>query len=443
MGKRILILDDDSDFNNLLTDIYSQADYDVVSEHDPEDAVLRFRDEDFDLVVTDQKMPGLSGEEFIREIKGMKPKVPVIMVSGYLDNDTIRSLIREGVGGVFLKPLNVFSLLKRTSALIEEAEMNRGGQGREPLKEDRDPTDYRHSLPFDFECYPCRAAKSQEFAKKLFASRAFKHNLVLIGEEGTDLASIVHDLAQFDNRKEDAYKLIDHSQLTEAKLMERVEAAAKDAATTLTLVVPRTELIGEDAQQVLFAAGRGRGAFENLPIALRFIFLVHDDIDVLYDERKIDDDLYMFLGTTEVKVPALREVRDDIPIMAQRAINAEISRQGSKRSIRLNPAARSFLKERDWRGGVLELKRVARAIAHLDKEGDVTHEDVELATRHAGSGQGNQDKDLRRMLTLKRNDYALAVALLCEGDPVRTNQILEADDTLLERFLITTTDAVK
>lgn len=124
MGHRILILDDDADFNSLLTDIFSQAGYDITPEQDPQKALSLIREFQFDLVVTDQRMPGISGKDFLRELKKVQPKTPIIMVSGFLDNETIRELIRDGVGGVFLKPLNVFSLLKRTAKLLEQAAGN-------------------------------------------------------------------------------------------------------------------------------------------------------------------------------------------------------------------------------------------------------------------------------------------------------------------------------
>jgi DNA-binding NtrC family response regulator len=111
MPKKLLILDDDSDFNSLLTDIFEQADYEVTSIEDPLVAVEVFQETHFDLVVTDHKMPEMTGTEFMKKIKEIRPSTPVIMVSGYLENDAIRDLISDGVGGVFLKPLNIFSLL--------------------------------------------------------------------------------------------------------------------------------------------------------------------------------------------------------------------------------------------------------------------------------------------------------------------------------------------
>ena len=119
MSKKILILDDDVDFNTLLTDVFNQAEYEVISAHDPQEALNLIQEEPVDVIVTDQRMPNLSGVEFFREIRSIHGNLPIIMVSGYLDSDTMRDLINNGVSGIFLKPLNIFSLLKRTSELLE------------------------------------------------------------------------------------------------------------------------------------------------------------------------------------------------------------------------------------------------------------------------------------------------------------------------------------
>ncbi len=120
MPHHILILDDDQTFNDLLSDVFNQGGYQVESFLQPKEALKTFGDNDFDLVVTDHEMPGLSGVEIVRKIRALDKDMPIIMVSGKLDEASIRELINEGVNGIFLKPLNVFSLLKKTGELIEK-----------------------------------------------------------------------------------------------------------------------------------------------------------------------------------------------------------------------------------------------------------------------------------------------------------------------------------
>ncbi|QYY35935.1 response regulator [Ruficoccus sp. ZRK36] len=432
MGKRILILDDDSDFNNLLTDIFSQADYEVVSEQDPEKAVELFRGDEFDLVVTDQKMPGLTGEEFIREIKRLRPEIPVIMVSGYLDNDTIRNLIREGVGGVFLKPLNVFSLLKRTSALIEssqnDAERQATGQGTT----ETDAGEFEHGLSFSFESYPCRASASLEFAKKLYGLRGFKNNLVLIGEDGTDLASLLEDIRGFDEQSGEAFASLELSQLNEATLLETVKEAQQAGANRLTLMISRPDQMDYDQTENVYAAARKKGPFLAYSLPVRYIFFVNEDIDTLYDSGRVDDNLYMFFGTSEARVPPLREIRDDLPLIARREVASEAARLQLDSVPSLLAPAASFLREREWSSGMLGFKRVVRAAVAESKGDPISRELLEKICANANASRTEEAGNLKHMLQMRRDDYLKAVYRLSGNQVDLTAEVLGVDASMVD-----------
>jgi len=119
MSQRLLILDDDHEFNTLLKGIFQQAGYDVLTERDSRRALSMLNDSPVDLVITDYRLPNMDGMQFIIQMKHSHPQVPVIMVSGFLTKQTIQALIKEGVAGIYLKPLNVFSLLKKANELMK------------------------------------------------------------------------------------------------------------------------------------------------------------------------------------------------------------------------------------------------------------------------------------------------------------------------------------
>ncbi len=416
MGKRVLILDDDADFNNLLTDIFSQADYDVTSERDPEVAVDLLSQSEFDLVVTDQKMPGLSGEEFIREVKSSKPEIPIIMVSGYLDNDTIRRLIKDGVGGVFLKPLNVFSLLKRTAALIEERDAGRRRKSKsdEEQSTELEPEEYQHALPFGFTSLPCKSPLSQEFAKKLYSLRNFKTNLIIIAPTGSDISAYVEDLSGFSQPGEEAFVYADTRKLDNAGLLAQIEEGSRSGANRVTVVINHAERLSGSQKKAIFAASSKEEPFDQLAQPLRFIFHVPSDLDELYDNGEIDDDLYMFMGTSEVKAPALNEIREDIPLLAYSLLKAECEARGTAVPS-LEPPARVFLRDFDWQGNAAELKRHVVAMADKDtsqlSRGDL--QEIAAAQKTNSTGKG---LDLRYELENFRADLCNAALLLCAKD---------------------------
>ncbi|MFW6354177.1 MAG: response regulator, partial [Verrucomicrobiota bacterium] len=189
MAHRILIVDDDQEFNVLLTDVFSQADYEVETCGDASSALERLAAGGIDLLVTDFRMPGPSGLDLVRRVRELQRELPIIMVSGYLDNGMIRDLIRLGVGGIFMKPLNIFSLLKKTGELIEREEQ------RESEEAPVEASGFGANVGYRFRAFPCRDACSRDFAKRLFEMRNFAKNLLLIAESGTDLRTLAEDLA--------------------------------------------------------------------------------------------------------------------------------------------------------------------------------------------------------------------------------------------------------
>ena len=431
---RILIVDDDEHFKSLLKDIFTQSGFDVETIGDPEDAFAMFESRPFDLIVSDQKMPGLSGEQLVRKVKQLRPDVPVIIVSGYLEANAIRSFIREGVGGVFMKPLNVFALLKRAQALLEQrardealAVSAEGGA--------RDAEDFAHSLPFAFSAFPAMAARSKEFARKLHLLRNFKLNLVLLGEKGSDVEAILADLMAFETGEREHFGRLNAVNLDAAAMMAIVSEARQQGATRLTLVIPYPERLNADQQQLILAASRNHAPFEDLAIPVRYLFYVNREIDTLYDDREIDDDLYMFMGTTELRIPNLREIRDDIPILAFRILRTEARKHRLPITPTLTMSAKIFLREKDWPGNLMELRNFCRELIETG-ESELSREDVEAVERRLSLSKSTfGEVPLYGELEQWREDYCRAVVRLAKNRTGRASRLLAVAPETLEGIL--------
>ncbi len=431
MGKRILILDDDADFNSLLTDIFSQASYEVTSERDPERALALAREFQYDLVVTDQQMPGITGEVFIRELKEIQPGVPVIMVSGYLDNDTIRDLIREGVGGVFLKPLNVFSLLKRTAKLLEKPEAG-GEKTASPIATDDGASDkeFRNpSLPFDFRSFPCKDARSQEFAQKLYSMRTFRTALALAGNEGTHFARICKDIQGFDLPEPHAFLMLDNAHVSQEALQTILTNAEQEKTDRLTLVVLELAGLQLAQQKLLHQLAKKDGPFKGIKQTVRFIFCLPDGLDNLYDKGVLDEGLYLLMSVAEVAVPPLSKCRDDIPLMAQQVANEEAARRGMTSPPRLDTQAKNYLRDHEWPGQFAQLRDLVSAAVGRAKNNAITRAILEKSESGAAAGPA---AELRASLEALRGEYVRAVLALSDGDEAKAQQILAAEPALVQ-----------
>jgi DNA-binding NtrC family response regulator len=120
MASKILIVDDDDDFRGLLADVFTQAGYIVTAVNNPHLAISTFSQNGFDAVVTDHNMPEMTGEELIKRIRAQEPNIPIILVSGYLNQDLIQNLKNVNTE-IFHKPLNVISLLRKTEEKLSVA----------------------------------------------------------------------------------------------------------------------------------------------------------------------------------------------------------------------------------------------------------------------------------------------------------------------------------
>ena len=274
MAFSVLILDDDVDFNSLLTDIFEQADYIVTSLKDPIEAIEVFKNTDYDLVVTDHRMPEMSGAEFMKVIKQMKPEVPVIMVSGFMENDTIRSLISGGVGGVFLKPLNIFSLLDRTAELIDEAKrLKQNTQSNDVALAGATAAEVEgEARGFPFISFPCKSQASIDLAERLYHLRNFKSTLSLIGEPGTQFRLICEDIRNFYESKKEHFIYLSPGSFDTEQVLSMFEQAKQSGAERVTCVLLDVESMTDAQKRLATVLSKCAGVFESIEIPLRTIF---------------------------------------------------------------------------------------------------------------------------------------------------------------------------
>jgi len=126
MTQRILVIDDEVDMLMLLRMIIEDnTDYDVETTNSPSEGIKMFRDEDYDLVITDLKMPGMDGMDIFNEFKGLKPEVPVIMITAYGSIETADDALRKGIAEFITKPFRKDSILFTIRRVLELASVRR------------------------------------------------------------------------------------------------------------------------------------------------------------------------------------------------------------------------------------------------------------------------------------------------------------------------------
>lgn len=435
MSKSVLILDDDENFSELLKDVFTNSGFEAVAVGQASEALSLLGERSFELAIIDQKLPDKTGAEFIKEAKEAQPQLPIVMLSGFLDNETVRELIRIGVGGVFTKPVNPISLIKKANELVEQA----AAATRAPFEEDEevDVSGVAQDLGFEFKSFPCVSPKSREFAEKLHGLKDFKSSLLVSGERGIHFKAICEDLMGFCDQSTSKFFFLDVSSFKESSLERYLKEAESNNFSEVTFVVLDTAALDPDQSRLLLKLNKKEAPFDWVRSTIRFVFCLTGELDYLYDEGLIDESLYLMMGTGEIKVPALRQCQEDLPVMMKQIFDREVERRGLPSAPKMEKGVRGLIKELDWMGNYIAFEAVAMGVMdHFEKGEPLSRRLIKKVIDESGlADPENKVTNLRDHLDQYREEYTKAVFLLCDGDRSKILKILDVEPALLDEIV--------
>ena len=383
MNYRILIVDDDDDFRSLLSDLYTQADYQVKSVGNPLDALKLLSEESFSLTVTDQSMPDLKGIDFIEKSRSFKPNMPIIMVSAYLSDD-LTAKLRDQKVEVFHKPLNIMSLLRKTSELIKNANNGQNQQVTSPTQipasrteSPKPETEKITTKNFNsFGNFKSEAAKRLE--KEIIGIGKEIPNMVLVGDEGTHFHKICADIqTQIDEEKHHFIYLINKK----INVFD-ISKAIADVPNSKTLVFALTEAydMGVAQKQALMKLHKRTGPFADIQNPVKFIFCLQEDLDTQFAKGAIDQDFYLIMGQKEIYVPRLNLCREDIAEITH-ALASELSQNKvvSESFGGLSSETTELLVQTEWQANYESLEATIAKALKLAKGSTITRDHLEKA----------------------------------------------------------------
>ena len=118
MGKKILIVDDNPNMSSLLQEMLEVFDFESVRASDGNEALNELQKGDFSMVITDMRMPNMTGLELLEKVKGLYPKMPVVLISGYCVNDLNDKPENVRADGFLGKPLMMSDIEKLLNTLL-------------------------------------------------------------------------------------------------------------------------------------------------------------------------------------------------------------------------------------------------------------------------------------------------------------------------------------
>ncbi len=426
---RILIVDDDLDFASLLSDVFSQASYEVETLGDPAKVENLLKTRAFDLLVTDLRMPGIDGFELAAKAKALRPDLPVIMVSGFLDTKARDRMEAEGIVALYEKPLSVFSLLKNAARLIAEQKTNprRHDAGRS------DSTDDDSELGFSFSALPCRSPESRAFAEELYRLRGRRTSLCVVAPPGVPVRAIAADICQWASGESSGAQILEPESRTWETVGELVGTALENKWDSLTVCVPEVDQIDPARQKQLAKASR-RGSFREIwKGTIRFIYFLGGDVESLYEAGILGDELYLSMGGAEIRIPPLANCPEDIEAIA-RAVEDE-----SGKPLQWEEETIAALRARDWPGNHAELRKVLLRLQKSNPDQPVSPENfLAIASDGYASAPGNRatpDRTLLEELEESRNSYLKGLGDLLGDDPATVARVAGISEKLAEKIL--------
>jgi len=382
--KRILVVDDDESLRWVTQAQLQQSGYDVAAAADAPSALAQIRNDLPDLVITDLKMPGMSGLDLLKAIRAEYPEIIVIMATAFGTVENAVEAMKAGAYDYITKPVNVDELQLIVNRGLEHLDL------REEVRVLRSSLDKKYGFENIL-----GQSKKLLYVLDMAARAAQATSTVLIrGETGTGkelLAKAVH----FNSRRKDGPFVTINSgaipkDLLESELFGHVKGSFTGAFANkkgkVELADGGTLFLDEIGElplelQVKILRLIQQGEIEKLGFAgvskvdVRIIAATHRNLQAMVEDETFREDLYYRLAVIPLELPPLRERAEDIPELVQHFFLRSKEKQG-RPDLVLPTRMLTYFSAYTWPGNVRELENIIERIVVLSRGDEITLNDL-------------------------------------------------------------------
>ncbi|RKS25517.1 DNA-binding NtrC family response regulator [Flavobacterium endophyticum] len=381
---KILIIEDEAAIRRVLTKILSEENdsYTVEEAEDGQQGLEKIKNDDYDLVLCDIKMPKMDGVEVLEAVKKIKPEIPMVMISGHGDLETAINTMRLGAFDYISKPPDLNRLLNTVRNALDKKQL---------VVENKI---LKKKVSKNYEMIG--ESEAINHIKQIIEKVAQTDARVLItGPNGTGKELVAHQLHERSERS--GASLIEvncaaiPSELIESELFGHVKgaftSAVKDRAGKFEAADKGTIFLDEIGDMSLSAQAKVLralqeniitrvGADKDIKVDVRVVAATNKDLKKEIEEGRFREDLYHRLAVILIKVPALNDRRDDIPLLINHFTEKIASEHGNVPK-QFSKEAIALLKEYDWTGNIRELRNVIERLIILGGN-EISETDVKL-----------------------------------------------------------------
>jgi len=387
---KIILVDDDPGIRDSGQMFLKQVFPVVRTESSPQNLVEIMKQEDFDVILLDMnfqkgEMDGKEGLNWLEKILETDPEAMVVFITAYGDIDLAIQSIKAGAADFIVKPWSNQKLLATILSCIRlrkaKTEVIRFKKTSERLSQDMDK-DFQF---FIGDSYPVK--KIKEMIARVAETDA---DVLILGENGTGKELVAREVHRESTRKDQVFIAIDlgavPETLFESELFGHVKGAYTDAyqdrpgrfelATGGTIFLDEIGNLSHPLQSKLLSVIENRkiiriGSHIEIPVDVRLISATNRNLKQMVNERRFREDLLYRINTVEIHLPALRERKNDIPLLVDHFL--EIYRQKYHKSeLKISQHTLRKLKNYPWPGNIRELKNAVERAVILSSSGQLS-----------------------------------------------------------------------
>lgn len=378
----ILVIDDERAIRNTLKDILEYENYTVTLAEDGEQAIALCKDNTYDLALCDIKMPKKDGIEVLTELSQHHPDITVVMISGHGDIETAVDAIKRGAYDFIAKPIDLNRLLITVKNGLEKGDLV---QETKVLKK---------KVYSKYEMVGESAGINQvkTMIERVAATDA---RVMITGSNGTGKEVVARQIHENSLRKKEAFIEVNcaaiPSELIESELFGHEKGAFTSAikqrkgkfeqANGGTIFLDEIGDMSLSAQAKVLRALQENvivrvGSDKIIKVDVRVIAATNKDLKKEIAEGNFREDLFHRLNVIPIKVPALNDRRDDIPLLVNHFNQLITAEQGITPKF-FSEDAVELLKTLDWTGNIRQLRNVVERLIILCPD-DISKADVEM-----------------------------------------------------------------
>jgi len=427
LKDKILVADDEQSMREFLDIMLKKEGYKVSLASNGEEVIKLIEKDIFDLVLMDIRMPRLDGIAALKKIKTVSPETIVIMITAYASADTAIKAMKEGAYDYITKPFKVEEIKLIIKNALEKKNLQKENVLLKQVVRDR----------YHFENIIGQSPKMSALYDLLEKVAPTKTNILITGESGTGKELVAKAIHFNSPRKEKPFVTLNcgaiPETLIESELFGHMKGAFTDAIATkkgLFEVADEGTIFLDEISEVpllmqvkLLRVLQDKefkrvGGTEDIRVDVRIITATNKDLEEEVKEKQFREDLFYRLNVIQIKLPSLRERREDIPLLADHFLK-KYSEELNKNIIKISSEALRILLNYEYPGNVRELQNIIeRAVAletsqeltgqnlssYLDEQPSLKKGSMDLEIPTEGIDLEKMVEDLERTLLLKALD---------------------------------------